>query len=295
MYWNVGKYISDYVLDGKDRAKYGANLYQSLSKDLDISEDTLQRAVRFSREFPISAALRKLTWSHYVTLLSLPDRTDRRKLLQKAINNDLNTRDLQAEINKRRRTTYSVSLTAEIPILKAQRGQFHTYTVIEAEDGVKYLDCGFDVWHYQPSVKPAAKNDYTYRARVQSVVDGDTLWVVVDLGFNNFTRQKLRLRGIDCPELEPSAKISKKALEKDQLVLRAEGEARTTALKYPGQAAKRFVQSLLKPKDLVVIRTQKGDDKYGRYLCDIWCGEGEKEVYLNQELLNRRLAVVMRE
>lgn len=42
---------------------------------------------------------------------------------------------------------------------------------------------------------------YTYRAWVVNVLDGDTLKVVVDLGFGVRSVQTLRLRGLDCPEL----------------------------------------------------------------------------------------------
>lgn len=266
MYRNMGRHIHNYGLHGADRAKYGAKIYEHLSRAIGLSVDVLQRSVRVYLEFPISAPARKLTWSHYVNLLALPDPSTRRRFIQKALRENLTSKQLRKEIVQVRRTI-NIDPNAPIPQLKAVKGRLHTYTVIEAPDGQKYLDCGFDVWHYQPSAKPAAKNDYTYKAKVQNVIDGDTLWVVVDLGFKNFTRQKLRLRGIDCAEIATPE----------------------------GRRAKRFVQSLIKPEDIVLIRTQKTDDKYGRYLCDIWCGEGEKEIYLNQELLNQRLAVGMRE
>lgn len=321
-YWKVGKYISEYILEGKDRAGYGEETYQKLSKDLKISVNNLERMARFSREFTISDARQKLKWTHFRAALALPDKNSRRELIRKALKHNLKTREFQKEIAARK--PFKIDLTGPIPQLKASPGTLRTYTVIEDEDGAKYLDCGFDCWHYLPSVKAAAgavvdenfktssrtaKDLYTFKAKVQKVVDGDTLWVVVDLGFAHFTRQKLRLRGIDCPELEPSTKISKKALEKDQLVLRAEGEARTTALKYPGQAAKRFVQNVVKPKDFVLLKTHK-DDKYGRYLVDLWYQpsaiskqqsaqdfaeslklQADSWGYLNQELLNNRLAV----
>ena len=70
-----------------------------------------------------------------------------------------------------------------------------------------------------------------------------------------------------------------------------------------GQSVKRFIESRIKPNDFVIIKTHR-DDKYGRYLVDIcYAPAGEKwsvdrvaaeGVYLNQELLDNRLAVVMR-
>ena len=41
---------------------------------------------------------------------------------------------------------------------------------------------------------------YQYSATVYNVVDGDTIDVVVDLGFKITTKQRLRLNGIDTPE-----------------------------------------------------------------------------------------------
>lgn len=40
-----------------------------------------------------------------------------------------------------------------------------------------------------------------YRARVARVVDGDTIDVTLDLGFYTTTQQRLRLAGIDTPEI----------------------------------------------------------------------------------------------
>jgi micrococcal nuclease len=39
-----------------------------------------------------------------------------------------------------------------------------------------------------------------YRATLERIVDGDTIDVLLDLGFKVFTRQRLRLLAIDTPE-----------------------------------------------------------------------------------------------
>ena len=41
---------------------------------------------------------------------------------------------------------------------------------------------------------------YTYKAIVANVVDGDTIDVNVDLGFKVYTKQRIRLSGLDTPE-----------------------------------------------------------------------------------------------
>ena len=93
----------------------------------------------------------------------------------------------------------------------------------------------------------------------------------VDCGLDALTRRYLRFRGINCPELSTKE----------------------------GHTVKHFIESRLKPNSFVVIKTHK-DDKYGRYLVDVFYLPGEEDIYkvaaegtyLNQELLDNRLAVV---
>ncbi|MEK6712822.1 MAG: thermonuclease family protein, partial [Nitrospirota bacterium] len=84
--------------------------------------------------------------------------------------------------------------------------------------------------------------------------------------------QKLRLRGIDCPEIDTEE----------------------------GQRAKRFVESRLKDCDFIVVKTCKDrTDKFDRYLADVFYLPGASDpalvakegTYLNQKLLNERLAL----
>ena len=41
---------------------------------------------------------------------------------------------------------------------------------------------------------------YQYKAEVVRVVDGDTVDVLIDLGLNVFTKERIRLFGINTPE-----------------------------------------------------------------------------------------------
>jgi micrococcal nuclease len=51
---------------------------------------------------------------------------------------------------------------------------------------------------------------YQYYVReIKSVVDGDTIDVVIDLGFNVLFEQRVRLAGIDTPESRTSDKMEK--------------------------------------------------------------------------------------
>ena len=100
---------------------------------------------------------------------------------------------------------------------------------------------------------------FTYNVRVLNVTDGDTVWVLVDLGFGITVRQHLRLRGLDAPEIESSE----------------------------GKEAKAFVEAQFqKNRGPLLIKTVKSD-KYDRYLADVWIGDE----YLNQKLIEKDLAI----
>lgn len=105
----------------------------------------------------------------------------------------------------------------------------------------------------------ASANDiFTYHARVLQVTDGDTVWVLLDLGFGFTTKQHLRFRGIDAFEIDTRK----------------------------GRAGKKYLEGILNKSPDVIITSSKSD-KYDRYLADVWSGGR----CLNQELLDKRLAV----
>ena len=60
-YWKIGKYIYEHLLAHKDRAEYGATLYERLAKDVDRDISSLQRSVQFYRAYPIPVRGRELS------------------------------------------------------------------------------------------------------------------------------------------------------------------------------------------------------------------------------------------
>ena len=97
---------------------------------------------------------------------------------------------------------------------------------------------------------PPATHLYTYKVnQVLRVIDGDTMIVSIDLGFNLALTQTIRIKGIDAPE------------------------TRTTAFKEKarGLAAKAFAETWLQDKPLLIKTTK--NDKYGRMLGDFICVE----------------------
>jgi micrococcal nuclease len=99
---------------------------------------------------------------------------------------------------------------------------------------------------------------------VKNVVDGDTIDVVIDLGFDILFASRVRLAGIDTPESRTTDK-AEKAL---------------------GIEAKEYLKKQLKDAKSVVIRTEKmnSSEKYGRILGWVYVN-GESES-INNKMIN---------
>jgi micrococcal nuclease len=112
---------------------------------------------------------------------------------------------------------------------------------------------------------------YVYRAALLRVVDGDTVDVAVDLGFNITIKQRVRLEGVNTPELNSSDR-----------------EERSKAVQ-----ARALVEECLRENRLE-LHTFKPypTDKYGRYLARIFFKSGDDLRSLGDLLLERGLAQV---
>jgi len=302
-YWETGRIIHEHILKQKDRADYGRQVILKLAHDIEVSDSVLRRTVQFYQGFPISAAPRKLTWAHYCELLPIKEEETRLEMALQAERQQWTSEELRRKLREEFRRGNSKTKAklqgAEAP-LKPKRGTLYTYRLIQPDQvnpGKPYvlIDLGFQTSRrlYQSGLKAEsiiesvwdeAKEDYritksardesqlyTYKAVIERIVDGDTLRVKVDLGFDIWTRQYLRLRGIDCPEMN--------TLE--------------------GKKAKKFVETLLSAVTCVTICSSRSD-KYDRYLADVYIpgamGKGggvREELFLNQRLLDEGLAVRM--
>ena len=82
LYWQVGVRIRREILKEK-RAEYGAAIVSALGRQLQqefgrgFSEKSLRHQIRFAEAFPdrqiISALLRQLSWSHFLSIIYLKD------------------------------------------------------------------------------------------------------------------------------------------------------------------------------------------------------------------------------
>lgn len=93
---------------------------------------------------------------------------------------------------------------------------------------------------------------FFYKAQVDRVVDGDTVDLIIDLGFDVLHKVRIRLHGVNAPESR-TRDLEEKAL---------------------GLAAKDYVSNWLTESDAVYVKTLKdGTGKYGRILGYIYADE----------------------
>jgi len=88
---------------------------------------------------------------------------------------------------------------------------------------------------------------YIYKASLIRVVDGDTVELIIDLGFDTSRKERFRLYGIDAPEMNTLA----------------------------GKAAKAWLFEALQPLEAIYVQTiqlatKAKRDKYGRFLAVLY-------------------------
>ena len=236
-YWQVGQRICKEGLSGN--AGYNEAVLGDLAKELSIDYFTLRRCIQFFKMYADAGSIPNLSWSHYKYLLPISDARQRQWYEDLTLREGLNVSQLSGAIkgnryedvrqNQRRTRKQSASLKLTRP----------------------------------------TKAVYLYKAVVKRVIDGDTLLLMMDLGFTVWKEQRVRLAGIDTPELNTPK----------------------------GQEACKYTREQLAKTDFVMVKTNK-IDIYGRYIGDVFYALGERSKekvfekgrYLNQELLDKGLA-----
>jgi micrococcal nuclease len=107
-----------------------------------------------------------------------------------------------------------------------------------------------------------------YVKKVNKIVDGDTIDVDIDLGFDISFSSRVRLAGIDTPESRTSDKMEK-------------------AL---GLESKAYLKHAIDSAKSVIIKTEKLDssEKYGRILGWVFLDGSDKSI--NQEMIDKGYA-----
>ena len=115
---------------------------------------------------------------------------------------------------------------------------------------------------------PSRKSCYNFRViEITKVLDGDTIDVLIDLGFDLYKKERVRVAGVDTPE-KRTRDLEEKALGIDA----------TNWLKEKLEGA-------ISGDDDLVIRTELvgGVGKYGRLLGWLYIGDGT--ISLNEQMI----------
>ena len=282
-YWTIGRAIYRNVFASGETLMLPSALYDRIAEDifkatkLNLSADTIRRSVRFYKVYPKFPAKTKLTYTHYLRLLTVDDDKTRARLEQKAIKENLSISKLKEEIVAV--TPIKIKRTAQNKQLPVQRGELYVYSTRFYQDINQKkslcVDCGWkidmpmsqlvlgnnaqslmqatslirvikkdDQYHIRLNRSKNARR-YTYWATVERVVDGDTFDVRLDVGFNIKFSDRMRLNGINAPELRTPA----------------------------GKRAKVFLERYLAKCPLVVIRSYK-KESLGRWMADCFVIQG---------------------
>jgi len=293
MCWQVGKIIKDHLAENRG-SNYGNNFFEQLTNDTGISKTSLYQMQNFHQSYPtLPEPTTPLNWSQYRHLSTVKDQRSRNSLEITAIRNNLSANDLLKEIKQKKHE--SKLINQGYARLDVTRGQLFTYKVKKLRNKEKiFLDFGFNIFgealHQSfdegTIVSSITSNGqfglkeldtpksqlHTYKAYVDKVVDGDTLNVIIDLGFNIRHKEIIRLAKINAPEKKTQA----------------------------GEKSTRKLQDLLKNVEFIIIKTNK-TDIYGRYIGDVFFSPehesnpqkvADEGSYLNQMLLDLGLAEV---
>ncbi len=104
-----------------------------------------------------------------------------------------------------------------------------------------------------------------YEAEILRIIDGDTYDVLVNLGWGVLMRHRVRLRGIDTPEMNTQE----------------------------GKDAKAFAEEILLDQRIYLTNVAKRTDKYGRTVAKIWLVDEGRDI--TEYLLTEGYGVPYRE
>lgn len=305
--WKIGERIFTEEQGGNERAAYGDQVLKQLSKDLNrkYTRGFSIRNLAYMRSFYQSYYLQKIkpaiSWSNYRLLLTVEDIELRKTLESQIIKERLTSIELQNLIKRKTKkfVKQDKANDSQKYLLKRPTLGLFTYRIalggsLNSAHAVQNIDLGFRVKYelddstnlekykpgsivtvektkrgFQIKKSSSVRELFTYKAYLNRIIDGDTMIVHIDLGFSVFIEQRLRLRGLDSPEL----------------------------IKREGQKSKRFIESSLKDSPYLIIKTH-GTDLYDRYLVDLFYLPKENSdekiikegIHLNNRLLEEGLA-----
>lgn len=105
-------------------------------------------------------------------------------------------------------------------------------------------------------------NMYIYKCKVTKLIDGDTLEVVTDLGFSVYHKIRVRLRGVDAPEIRGKSK-------------------------YLGKHVSHHVAKFLTERQVAKVQTFKNKKSFDRWIGVIFDKNGKELNVEIQEIVNQ--------
>lgn len=227
--------IGELITEAKiDRgAGYFSSVIKDLSADVGLANRTLYDAVQFFESYQEPPEDHALTWTHHRLLLKLTTKKARAFYIAKLKKEGWSSRELDAAIA-----------------------------------------AGLHAGGAQPSLvlKRPTRPDYLYGAQILEVIDGDTIQLEIDLGFDVFRKIRVRLAGVDAPEISSTE----------------------------GRAARDFLTAQLMQVGTCAVQTVRLD-LYGRYVVHLFTTARrvsigacfQNGVYLNDLLVQKKHAKVV--
>ena len=286
-YWNIGQRIVEVEQEGDARAQYGEDLLNKLSVELTTKLGTgfSVRNIKNMRQFYLAYPKRQvpaeLTWTKYVELSRVKDEGKRELLTHQAVRKGYSEEKIKELVKKENRISRSGGpcvLPKQRTELRYIKQNLSVFTLDDAvcPKGYARVDCGFHIYRIVKKQELKSVNigkmSYTYPARINAIVDGDTIRADIELAFDTEVMQILRLRQIDAPEVKTPE----------------------------GRKSKKFLSDLLKDVSRIVVRTYS-PDIYGRHPADIFYLPGcdnadeifKKGFYLSQVIIDNGHARVL--
>lgn len=216
-----------------------------------FSERNLFYAQKFYEVYGKSELDTRLSWSHYRKLASISDEKLREKLTKAAIREGWSEGTLSFKIKEAGQQRRSPTLKWKRPeglllhckikeTLKGNEsylldlGFYCYYEIPEAKADSKYkagdvlkIQKQGKSWSFEKTKLPKSSDLYFYFGEIERVIDGDTILVKLELGFNLITRQRIRLHNVwaaelDTDEGEDSFELLKKKLQvKTKIIVRS--------------------------------------------------------------------------
>lgn len=201
-YWKIGERITNESLT--TISNYRNSILKDISAELELERTVLSRCSSFYQAYKTPPENKNLSWSHYRELIAIKDEKLRSELEAKAQSQCWSRDKLIAAIKQRQNSTNSNP-------------------------------------NEKPHLKRPTNATYLYKAKVIEVIDGDTLLLNIDLGFQVSKEQRVRLACIDAPEI--TTKKGKESYE--------------------------FLRNKMSQTSFIMIQTHK-IDIYGRYVAHVF-------------------------